>query len=763
MTPKNTAAGILLCLIFLHHSLYARQGDPKRLLNNVQQVMMPAAPDDAAFTIPINDIPVVIATAPEKETKQHLPVIVTSRLGKGRILIIGSDQYFKKPLLNDKNIQQLLQNAIAWAANTKSNTIQLWSSNTTLSPLPKGYKSITDTVSIHPAAGIIILTQDITDSVKRNNLEAFVRKGGSLIFGSPVAHILTQQKVPYFEMGLNQLFMKAGMFHISSIAKPDDKKGWLTTNPIPAYVHITSLLNAFKTPGFVPPVAEADSYSSTIANYLFNNPDTSAISNKIRALFGSSQATVIPSPQHPLSKNDVKSVLTYRVQNYLTAQHQQSHPDTGYIHPDSKIFPGEVSKTAPRVNEQVVIPVKTGAQGLLEPDGTFYRWHSTGLYVAAGDTVTVTMPPNYVPQHLKAQIGVHEDNLNHMDYYTRHIDNLTRTFELEQTATTIFSPFGGLLMINIPDTSTLKTLSIQVRGAVKSPYFKLGVTSQEDWKNTIRQYPAPWAELATDKIILTVPSYRIRQLEDPGKLLQFWDEVMDADAKLADISPNRTHPERIIIDQQVAFGYMYTAPHKIMAPDDESCALMLDETQLRAKGSWGHFHELGHRHQFWGIDFNGLGEVTVNLYTMYVYDHVLHKGLYNHENISSKQAVIDDISKYMKGQPAFDKFCEDPFLALKMYIELIEGFGWQPIEEVFRKYRALPTPQYPVTEEDKRDYWFTAICAATQKDLSLFFEKWQVPVSETAKKSVSKYPSWLPGELHAAVPDPSPTIAHCCL
>lgn len=248
MTPGKTAAGIFLCLIFIHPSLRAQQGDQKRLLNNVQQVTMPTAPDDAAFTIPINEIPAVIATAPEKETKQHLPVIVTSRLDKGRILIIGSDQYFKKPLSNDKNVQQLLQNAITWATNSNNHTIQLWSSNIDLPPLPKKYKRITDTVSVHPTAGIIIITRDITDTVKRNSLEAFVRKGGALIFGSPVAGILNQQRLPYFEMGLNQLFIKAGMFHVSSTAKPEDKKGLLTTGSIPAYVDITSLLNTFKTP-----------------------------------------------------------------------------------------------------------------------------------------------------------------------------------------------------------------------------------------------------------------------------------------------------------------------------------------------------------------------------------------------------------------------------------------------------------------------------------------------------------------------------------
>ncbi|MEI3797023.1 MULTISPECIES: M60 family metallopeptidase [unclassified Chitinophaga] len=751
MTSKTFISVIFTgFLLFIHHSLPAQQTDTKRLLNNVPLVMMPAAPDDASFTIPLNEKPTVIATAPEKETKQHFPVIISSRLDKGRILIIGSDQYFKKPLLKDKHIQQLLRNSITWAANSNSKTIQVWGSNSDLPSflhLLKGYKNIADTVSINPSTGIIILTQEITDTVKRNNLEAFVRKGGALIFGSPVNSILNQQKINYFDMGLNQLFIKAGMFHVTSTLKPEDKKGTLTTSSIPAYVNISSLLAAFKTPGFIPAAAEADSYSSTIANYLFNNPDTTAISNEIRAMFGNRQEPIIPSPAHPLWKEDIKNRLTYHVQNYLEMQRQQRHTDTGYIHPAGKIFPGEVSKTAQRVNEQVVIPIKKGTQGLLEPDGVFYRWHSTGLYVAAGDTVSITIFPGCIPQQLKAQIGVHEDNLNHMDYYVRHYDNLTKTFELDKTTTTIFSPFGGLLMIKVPDTTSLTTINVQVNGAVKSPYFKSGVTSMADWKNTIRNYPGPWAELATDKIILTVPSYRIRQLDDPEKLMKFWDEVMDADARLADIAPDRVHPERIIIDQQVAFGYMYTAPHKIVAPDDESCTLMLDEAQLRSKGSWGHFHELGHRHQFWGIDFSGLGEVTVNLYTMYVYDQVLHKGLYNHENISSRQAVIDEVKNYMKGQPGFDKFCEDPFLALKMYIEIIEQFGWQPIAEVFKKYRSLPASQYPVSEADKRDYWFTCISAATQKDLSLFFEKWQVPVTENAKKAVRNYPPWLPEEL----------------
>ncbi len=82
-----------------------------------------------------------------------------------------------------------------------------------------------------------------------------------------------------------------------------------------------------------------------------------------------------------------------------------------------------------------------------------------------------------------------------------------------------------------------------------------------------------------------------------------------------------------------------------------------------------------------------------------------------------------------------------------MYIELIEGFGWHPIEQVYQNYRALPRSQYPVTEADKRDYWFMQICGTTGKNLSKFFDKWSISITEKAKASVNALPEWLPDEL----------------
>lgn len=64
----------------------------------------------------------------------------------------------------------------------------------------------------------------------------------------------------------------------------------------------------------------------------------------------------------------------------------------------------------------------------------------------------------------------------------------------------------------------------------------------------------PWGELATDNIILTVPTESLKALEDPEPLLQFWDEMMQAIARLASQPFPFQRPERIVADVQISAG-----------------------------------------------------------------------------------------------------------------------------------------------------------------------------------------------------------------
>ncbi|MCC8425254.1 M60 family metallopeptidase [Mucilaginibacter sp. UR6-11] len=458
----------------------------------------------------------------------------------------------------------------------------------------------------------------------------------------------------------------------------------------------------------------------------------------------------VPSPSKPVLNNtpELKRATKIGYREYNLLQDFDHHPEAKAV--GYKIFPGDVPANATRVNQTVTIPVKVGTQPLNDPGSVYYRAHSTGLYVPAGEKVTITINDNDIKQYFRAQIGVHNDDVTHLDEFKRIPFDLTVTFRLDAKQVDVYSPYGGLLLINIADTTSLKTVTLNVKGAVKAPYFKLGETSEADWNLSIRNNPGPWAELATDNIVLTVPSYRIRKLDNPVKLMKFWDEVMNADADLAAMPQKRMHHERIIIDNDVAYGYMFTTLDKIVSPDDESCEWMLNEQFIRSHGSWGTFHELGHRHQYWPFEDGATQEVTVNLYTMYVYDKVLHKGIYQHEGMESRQEVIAKIMSYISSPDAgYNKWAQDPFLALAMYIQIIDAFGWNAIKTVNAAYRNTPKDQFPKTAQQKIDFRFITLCKATNSNLSRFFEVWRIPVSYVAKKQVEGHKEWFPPELGA--------------
>lgn len=82
----------------------------------------------------------------------------------------------------------------------------------------------------------------------------------------------------------------------------------------------------------------------------------------------------------------------------------------------------------------------------------------------------------------------------------------------------------------------------------------IGETSKEEWKRRLLEYPGPWGELATNNIILTVPTANLRTLENPEPLLRLWDEIMQAVAKLGGETFPLRLPQRIVADVQISVG-----------------------------------------------------------------------------------------------------------------------------------------------------------------------------------------------------------------
>ena len=431
-----------------------------------------------------------------------------------------------------------------------------------------------------------------------------------------------------------------------------------------------------------------------------------------------------PSAKTPITTKDgLKRVLLA----YQLGKINRLPPDQVKPHPAADTFPGKVPTHAQRVSQSIKI------------DTTIHDWHSTGLYAAAGEVITLSIPSSAANQGLVVRIGAHKDRLWGKDSW-RRVPEITRTWSLQGATTKVASAFGGLIYIVVPKNSKLGTVKVSISNAVQAPLFVMGQTKVTDWNQTLRQHPAPWAELANSKIIFTVPSAAIRTLNDPKKLMEHWDKVMDAAADLATIPHARARPERVVMDEQISAGYMH-AGYPIMTHLDVQTTLP-NTSHITQKGGWGIYHEIGHNHQSRYWTFGGTTEVTVNLFTLYIFEFV-HNNKMPRDNIYGTKRD-DQIKSYIKNGAKFSEWQSQPFLALIMYMQLQEEFGWKSFKKVFAEYRSAPTHQLPTTDADERDQWMVRFSKAVGKNLGPFFKAWGVPTSTTAQQSINHLPTWMP-------------------
>jgi hypothetical protein len=146
------------------------------------------------------------------------------------------------------------------------------------------------------------------------------------------------------------------------------------------------------------------------------------------------------------------------------------------------------------------------------------------------------------PAGLRLRIGAHSDDIARRESWPR-MPRISRVFAIDRADMTIANAFGGLVMLEC-DEALAGSIDLQVAGCVDAPLFELGKTDPAVWREHLRNRKAPWAELVTDKIALTVPSERVRDLDDPTELLQFWNSLADAAADLAAQSRDRKRAER---------------------------------------------------------------------------------------------------------------------------------------------------------------------------------------------------------------------------
>jgi hypothetical protein len=684
-----------LCIALLLTAT-AAAGDLDELLEGVRNIGVPGVPGtlsvfgDKAFPVLCADT----ASSPA-------PVVAAARIGRGRVVVFAHNGYFSKAMLRQADTGRLLRNAFTWVARSKKKL------GVARNAALRGFLGAEDAGGDLKRFDAVYLPIADLDDGEVEALRKFVRKGGGLVSGFPGWG--WQQLNPGKDLATqnagNRLLAPAGIVFGRGFTKVPPNR-LLAVRRASPLTHAIDALDALKDK---PSALAVDTLSRCVAEL---PPDDRLLLPRLKRLLERGEAPV-PSAKKPIGAEVGKVLLAMQLR-----RDRGLAPERVRAHPAAAIFPGAVPKRARRVTRAIEIDARTPG------------WHGTGLYAPPGEVVTITTDAR-AP---RIRIGAHKDTLWNKKKW-RCAPEITREFAVTGPITKVASAFGGLIYIDARKGRGPSAARYRITGAVEAPLFVLGATGLEEWRETIRHHPAPWAELATSKVILTLPSRVVRGLDDPGALMRFWDRVLDACADLAARPRERERPERYVTDEQISAGYMH-AGYPIMTHLD-AAERFVDLDKLSSKGDWGMFHEMGHNHQSGAWTFSGTGEVTCNLFTIYVLETVC-KSTAGHRNIS------DGFTREQIG--AYEKDCETwkrkPFLALIMYRQLKDEFGWDAYKQVFAEYREQDVR--PMNDASKRDEWMVRFSNAVGRNLGPFFEWWGVPTSAKARKSIEHLPAWMP-------------------
>jgi hypothetical protein len=718
--------------------------DPAAILTGIHTIVAPGTPGTLAVWGPQS-----VALVGGRVHKDLLaPVAAAGPLSRGRVIALAHTGFLDDSSLATGDTRAFLTAAIRWAAGKPGDqalrvgllrcNLDRFITDLGLTPVRLSEADLSATLAERHLDVLCIVGPNLSDT-QQKAVASFVAAGGGLIAAQTAWAWNGQPTQSLADNPLNRLFAPAGIAWTDGTCERTASPGFTIDiaplQSLHAAIAIDELIALGKLP--LKPDARARQLALTAAEAArVLPPDDTVLRPRLRDLLAKRDAAAIPTHDAPLRQDRPIDRL---LNAFELADLQRAEATSTRPHPAAAAFPGSVPADAPRVERTINV------------DLSIPEWHSTGLYAAPGEPITIHVPDATPDKLVSVRIGCHKDELWHLDSWQR-MPEITRQWPLTAGSTTVASSFGGPLYIVVtrkPKQST-GTLDVTISSAVEAPLFTLGKTTSAEWRDRLRKLPAPWAELATDRVLLSVPSDTVRHLDDPGALLQFWNRLADAEDDLGGIptSVRVGRPERFVADVQISAGYMHSG-YPIMTHLD-AAADMVSLDKLRA-GTWGLLHELGHNHQRPEWTFHGTGEVTNNVFVLYALQTVCNRAFEDgHPSLKKRD---EKIAAYLADGARFQKWQADPFLALQMYAQLVEGFGWDTYKRVLAEYRDLPDADRPKTEEQKRDQWLTRFSRAAGKNLGPFFQAWGVPTSDAARASIADLPDWMP----PGFPPPAPT------
>ncbi|MCF6313268.1 MAG: M60 family metallopeptidase [Verrucomicrobiales bacterium] len=665
---------------------------------------------------------------------------------KGRVIAFSHGSFLTGDLLQQKYSADLILNSFRWAGHSQKPKIGLTPKLSKLGDFLKkqGFK-----VTIIPADQfsrklkrvdvLAVIGHNLKDPKSIQAINSFVAQGGGLLTAT-TPWAFANQYPDYSTFPGNQIIQAAGLTYLpngtAGKAPINIKAATPGSHAIAAAQELSKTLKTLSPSQSSQLIAQLDE-----GKYLTGT----SLTQFMQALdqLEMKMGAIIPSKEKPIKPASNSDSAGLEETIIRARDHINQNAPARFITkiPAADDYPGAIPKNTQRISQTLTIDGKY--KGWLSGRGAgawaAKEMRPTGIYAPPGELIKVTFPEQLIHQGFEVVIGSYGGSLLNKDKWTRY-PRLRNEFDIDKTITAAANGLGGMVSIRVPRDADYPPFKITIEGGVRAPLYVHGKTKLSDWKQTIRKYPAPWAELVSDRMIIALPSSYIRKLNDPDKVMEVWNDIIDTAAELVAVDRDDYRAERIVFDRQLSAGSMHSS-YPVAAHIGKNALQAVDARDLRKNGNWGFFHEYGHNHQhdLWALP--GTGETTCNLWSLYIYENLIGK-----KSTNTHVAVKADKRKkrkedYFKNGRNFSRDWS-MWTALEPYQMIQEEFGWEPFKKLFNEYNQLPKSEWPKTQQEKNDQFVIRLSKACGKNLTPFWQTWNLPLSDKVAAQTTGLPKW---------------------
>ncbi|MEH7538422.1 putative mucin/carbohydrate-binding domain-containing protein [Bacillus thuringiensis] len=354
---------------------------------------------------------------------------------------------------------------------------------------------------------------------------------------------------------------------------------------------------------------------------------------------------------------------------------------------------------------------------------SFSPYEPTGIYVKSGEEVVIQVEGT---QQIKAYIGTYS-----------YEKEEPKQFNLNPGENKISSSNGGLLYFyNYHNTG--EVVAKVKKGGTTNPLFILGKHTTKDWKRMLAENPDPYAiEMKGENSLLTMHPETVAEhlkQEDPAALLKKHDEIINIEHKISGLSKggvgvaNQGKHSIHFVEDWYTDNYMYATYYRT-AYSKGNLGPVLNLEELTNDG-WGPWHEVGHQHQQNTWLWDGLGEVTVNIYSLAV------QTTFGHKTRLEQEGRYEAAFAYLGKPDAQEKM--DVFEKLVMFWQLHLAYGEQFYPNLHQMYRLLHDTELPKSDEEKKQMFIYMTSKVAGQNLIPFFDKWGLFANDATREKIEK-------------------------